>query len=515
MKMKLSLVSFIFIFVLPQVGFSACPDWLKNSMAKMPSCPAGETIPETYPVGAVVVSDLGFRGKDSRFTMDFVEKVLRSSGKDAPLILLPVENETIEQIKARINAMNLSSDKKTQWLKSLVQVPAQSYTWQQDYFQAFVNPKTGLPVLRSVQGYSRSHTSMDRLVEATRDCGFEKGADLVTDRFVNGAMGGNIQTLPSGLCALGDDHFRSDAEWSTYADQFCGKDADNRIKVPTSWLSVGHTDEIMKTVRNKKQPAPCDFSVVVASPKKAIELLKAAPDEPFVDFSSRSDTNMTELTQRRCRDYVGLRGISRTIKDLKDSPDSLEKAPASRSKSISRLIHISEPEAQAAFQDVTPKKEASENGDCSRLTNGDLVSLMTGNTDLKIYNELVQQKMNDLKQTVAEKLKAKFPQCHIDIFDTPDLFFGGSPVKGPNGYELPNRMGLSILPNPTNAVSINDTVISPEPSNSAFKKYIKAQFETRGLGTEFVDTFDYAHQGQGNLHCSTHTIQICNPRKSK
>lgn len=40
-------------------------------------------------------------------------------------------------------------------------------------------------------------------------------------------------------------------------------------------------------------------------------------------------------------------------------------------------------------------------------------------------------------------------------------------------------------------------------------------YKKRGLKSEFVDTFDYAHEGQGNLHCSTNTIHVCNPRGQK
>ena len=91
------------------------------------------------------------------------------------------------------------------------------------------------------------------------------------------------------------------------------------------------------------------------------------------------------------------------------------------------------------------------------------------------------------------------------------LFFGGQIVQGKNGMELPNAMGLSILPNPTNAISVNDTIITPDPSNAAFKKYLEEEYRKRGLNPEFVDTWDYAHQGSGNLHCATNTNHICRP----
>jgi hypothetical protein len=62
---------------------------------------------------------------------------------------------------------------------------------------------------------------------------------------------------------------------------------------------------------------------------------------------------------------------------------------------------------------------------------------------------------------------------------------------------------------------VNDTLISPEPNNKIFKEYVDHEYKKRGLKTDYIDTFEYAHMGNGNLHCSTHEIRKCKPRSGR
>lgn len=54
----------------------------------------------------------------------------------------------------------------------------------------------------------------------------------------------------------------------------------------------------------------------------------------------------------------------------------------------------------------------------------------------------------------------------------------------------------------------SDTLIAPDPSNDVFQKYMEEEYKKRGLKAEFVDIFDYAHRGEGNLHCSTYIVSV-------
>lgn len=515
--------SFLFaviIFFSFQSFPSPCSEQLENIRSNLPICSEGGLVPETYPVGAIVVSDNGWRGRDSQFTSEVVEKVLTGAGKNKPLFILPVSDDTMERIRSRIDSLNIAKDQKEKYKKSLIQVETASYTWQQDYMNPFIDIETGQLLLREVKGYNRHGESFKKIIEESSECGIEAGPELTSNsrRIVNGQMGGNIDTLPGGICLLGDDHFENERSWTEYANQICSGSQEERIKVPTSWLAVGHTDEIMKVVRNKTAPSPCDFSVVIASPKKALELLKSNPNDAFVEFQPQSREPIKTMTSRRIEEYQGLRMLCKL--SVENKLKNQEKLPPNNIRPVRGVSKIFEfkkiilNEALAgSVVSIAGDKQASDSADCSRLSNAEIFQIFSQDKDLRIYNELVQEKMDNLKKEVTEKLKRKFPQCEVDVIDTPDLFFGGAPVeKEKDKYELPNQFGLSILSNPANAISINDTIITPEPANGVFRKYIEDQYKKRGLNPEFIDTFDYAHQGFGNLHCSTTTIHMCKPR---
>lgn len=509
-----------FLFSVTQAA--ECPSWLKTQASQWPSCPSTPFVPETYPVGAVVVSDRGMGGTDSGFTSDFVQKVLRASGDHTPMVLLPVSEDTMARIQSDIDHSSATPEQKQRWKQSLVHVNATSYTWQQDYFESFVNPQ-GQVVLRPVSGYERPGSfsgaeSLTALSTAAQGCGMVQGDPLKSsDGFVNGMMGGNIDAMPGGICLLGDDHFTSEARWSEYADQFCGKNANDRVKVPTAFLNVGHTDEVMKIVRNKNAAAPCDFSIEVASPRKALELLRANSSDPFLSLGRTAQDRATHwqnnaLTRKICR-------LSVEESKKSSQPGSPTTTPQPRKGSTKLFFELlkdkilGSSEARAGATSLTPDDPDEEaKSDCPNLTNGDVARLLTNDQNAREYNEEVQREMDALKQDLKSKLKSKLPQCTPDFIDAPDLFMGGAVIRNPDGtVDLPEQMGDSVLPNPTNAVSIENSVIAPEPGNDSFKKYMTSELQKRGLKADFVDTYEYAHVGQGNLHCSTHTIQVCSP----
>src|SRR5687768_2753248 len=94
MKLRLGIAAFV---MCPLMVFAACPEWLQKNKSKLPLCPEGQGVallPETYPVGAIVVSD-GGSSAYSDFTVDVVEKTLWAAGDTPPLVILPVDDETM------------------------------------------------------------------------------------------------------------------------------------------------------------------------------------------------------------------------------------------------------------------------------------------------------------------------------------------------------------------------------------------------------------------------------------
>ena len=499
---------------------SECPASIFNQTANLPTCPEGALVPETYPVGAIVVSDIGYAGPESGFAAEVVTKSLMAAGENNPLIILPVTDNTMDRVRSRIDELPISETLKQKYKKSLVQIKTGSFTWQQDYMQPFTDPKTGKIILREVDRYAkiagrgRLESSVKDIVSLGKACGFTQGPPLTTsgEELPSGAFGGNIETLPAGICLLGDDNFKKPEAWEEYANQVCSPDPANRIQVPTSWLAVGHTDEVMKLVRNKNAQAPCDFSVAIASPNTALEILRKNPKEPFLDFSGVRGVQTGSLTDDRINQNDKMVELCKKVAALRQNsqPNNSKNRPEGGVSKLFRFESLFFTHAQAGGFLTGPSFDPK---DCENMTNDEVYRVYSMDPALKVYNQLVQEKMDALKLDVTKKLKAKLPQCETDFIDFPNLFSGAVPVEvEPGKNQLPKGFGGSLLPNPTNAISVNDTVISPNPSNASFKKFMQDEYSKRGLKSEFIDTYEYSHVKGGNLHCATNTFPLCKPR---
>lgn len=516
-----------------------CPDFLSRYREGAPECPASGLVPETNPVGAIVVSDSGYSNSRSKFTAggiepgftaDVVVATLMGAGERTPLIILPVTDETMNTIRVRVNQLRVTRETRQRFMQALRQVPTPGYTWQQDYMQAVVDPRTGQIAFREVVGYSQGQRLKrevfnPQLTNEFNQCGIRVGDPLIPQEGIRGGhMGGNIEALPGGICLLGRDTL-SRTQWSNYMRQVCRTSApDTRIEVPTDWLQVGHTDEILKTVRNNNRPPPCNFSVAVASPDKGVELLLRRPNEPFMSFPNPRGGTPRETAARRVSSYEGLMEICDKVMTLRNGGGPLpspapqqgptpEPSGSGRGVSLNFNLQMLLLGSNAVASDSPPDRSQ-----CTNMTNREVAQVLTQDPDLSRLNNIIQERMNGLKRDITEKISRRIPGCTPDFLEMPDVFFGASPVRQANGtYTLPTDPGriLSVLPNPTNAISVNDTVISPEPGNSAFKDYIVQEYEGRKLTPRFVDTFDYAHMGSGNLHCSTNTVHLCSPRKAR
>jgi len=131
--------------------------------------------------------------------------------------------------------------------------------------------------------------------------------------------------------------------------------------------------------------------------------------------------------------------------------------------------------------------------------------------------------MDVTKKTILSKLEQRLPQCKgsIQMIDVPNIFYGDETEPKPGAsatapiadrYDLPDGQISSVLPNPTNSLNVGqNAVLVPHPQNNAFAKYLGFIFNSLGVKLKFEDTSDYAHLGDGNLHCITHAVPICRP----
>ena len=327
-------------------------------------CPtSGATLlDDTYPVASYVISVSPYIQTDrpEKVPTDFILKVMKSFqyADNAPNIIVPANAEDFERLKAALEAEIKASNGKIpeSVLSKVVPAGGNSFTWQQDYFESFFDPNTGRPVTRRMGTYINTDVpaAMTGLSQAAQSCEITDGGAIQTDlkgytatgpgrSFGSGEMGGNIEGLPGGLCLVGDN------QSPEFTQQYCG-DAQNVVQIDVSWLTVGHVDEVAKIVPTNRPGVPreCQFSLMLASPDKALELLKnsRSSNHPLIsgDFLKDGATasELEAFRESRSDGKPGnvLCGILRTVEPKRSAP-ATESAPARAKQALIKCSILS------------------------------------------------------------------------------------------------------------------------------------------------------------------------------
>lgn len=325
--------------------------------------------------------------------------------------------------------------------------------------------------------------------------------------------GGNIEGAPGGLCLVGD------TQHPEYSQAFCGSE-ENTIRIEADWLHVGHVDEIVKIVPSNfadNRPAECRFSVMLASPRKALQLLRANSipvNRPFFPTHNIDGTPS--------RSYIGV-NLSKILCDdiirrsrENSTPNRAPTSGGARSADIIWRHFNIFPRAHAQVE----RRQLCTDEVMQATTNAQFLAIFEDEQNhLVRYNNLVQEAMDRNAKKIREKILGRLPQCapfYASMeWEVPSLFHAESgSITSTDGKDGLNRAtGTSILPNPTNGVLANRTLIFSKPHAQAFEDNIKQETSRRGLVYAEVDTFGFSHDDGGNLHCLTNTLLECRPRQ--
>lgn len=497
--------------------------------SEIKNCPqSGATLlDETYPVQAFVISiapqsysdfDDEQRIGETRALQaptNFIIEVARAyeSASASPKIIVPTNIIYFKELKAY-----LEGRVPRKFLDNVQRVDGLDYTWQQDYFESFFDPKTGAPVLRPIASYKRNRASEStrhianllgkRAMGKTLKSYYSNGQQ--EDELAYGEEGGNIEALPGGLCLTGSNLSPK------FTSQFCG-DSDNNIQVEVGWLEVGHVDEVFKVLPTQYDGAPkeCQFSIMAASPAKALELLsspKARKRRFFSSYDGYENETIAlnlEFFQNKTEGDPGdaLCELSRSFFSFAPFYPLPDREAASIMKSdYESFLYLFGAQAPGA-------SEEEELMSCverlRELKNHDFVEKFKRDSGLVEFNLAIQKSIEKSKEKIKTAVLTRLPQCQktFEFIDAPDIFYGDD-LDGEILIEN-GGFGQSFFPNPTNAVVANKTVIISDPSNHEFRDYLVRELKGRGLKVVFIDTWEYAHIGKGNLHCATHAIRHC------
>ena len=562
---------------------AAVADVCRNSSA--PACPSTgvKILDDTYPVQTFVISQAGTtpspRGRTlPRATMLEVMRAYNFNPASVPNIVYPASRADFEQLRPLLIQDIVRSGKTTEEATRLVDervrlAEAPTWTWQQDYFEATFDPATGQPRINYSEIYGQRDIEEGagtrdafNAIAAAGVCSLTAGPELKSSylpMFTAGnkeavtremgttptesaEFGGNMEGLPGGLCLVGDN--MTDA----FAEQICGS-RDNMVKIEANWLSVGHVDEIMKVLPDRRsvpgRPPECAFTIMSADTELGLSLL-AEPgalnqsvlqldlDPEFKNATSPGGLAYNDIYRGSFQATPSTKILCRIVNEEgRNNPA----APAGKSGTvIEAFVRFLVPEASAQGRTrTTPTAEqvqtaASDKQSAADLKayncinnydevkNSEFVAHIRRNEGLVAYNRAIQEAMVRSRQKIYDKILAKLPQCR-PFFSSVDQMFtkvpnyfspaepdeAGTHVKnGRIGY---GASAISFFPNPTNSLIMNNTVIFPSPVPAAYSDYLNRSTRALGLTPSQVDTWDYAHTGQGNIHCSSHSIPYCRP----
>jgi hypothetical protein len=496
-----------------------CPAWAREKGAA-PKCPEGgsRVLPDTYPALAHVVSDdfnphYGnweptnqieyWKEIKRRLAIQFTLKALQASDPKNPLLFLAVHPDTLRLIREAVErATEGDKEKRARWLGSLIHAPDAVFLWQQDPMKAMRDPsQEGGVSLSPIPDYIKArHDKVDRtralIRVATQACSLIKeGAPLTLppgEKYGDGHAGGNIVGLPGGLVAHGPN--QSEA----FAKPYAGS-ADNQVVVDTSWLYVGHADEMMSVIPNAKEPEPCNFAIALPSPRKAMELLASDASR-----SGRFITPPTDSAVVTAEQEVGYR--------TKFSMWWLCNG---------KVLAMNKERRAAKQRELSSAEENAFVAKCEKMNNGEVAAFIRSFPEWNVTYELIQERLDATKAQLQARLEGRLPQCagKIRFVELPVLYqvmhepikiAGADPSKPLNQrYRLAKEAVRAWLPNPVNSVVAGQSLIGPHPHNEPFAKYAKDALQEVGVTSELVDDYYYAHFGSGNVHCATHSLRFC------
>ena len=317
-------------------------------------------------------------------------------------------------------------------------VPGEDSLWIQDYFEPLIDlGKDQVEIVEApydaqAEQILRTLTWSKKLDLVQRPVGFDIGE--------NGDSGGNIEPLASHLLGVGNNMN------PRLVEHLKGLTHQNIISLNTAWLEPGHVDELFMTVPSHTSSDQCHFSLIYASPKRAIDLLAASPPQK----------NQT----------LGLY-------------DEVFESESEGRKDFRKCIH-----------EIDWKTGTAKSSNCRAFLKANLE-----------YHHLIQ---TDLAKLEAE-LK-KDPLCRFEgAVALPVLF---SPFKVVKNFGTIADRGMALNPNPVNGISLGRSFLTSAQVFPAFQQDIETSFKQ--LGLNYLPTkADHLFSLRGGIHCASNIVRSC------
>jgi len=484
--------------------------------------PSGKKVSnELWPLKFASISNQAFVNKPSAQNVPalFAAKVMASwQGKQAPELLVFEKDlaSTINKDKfwqdfhAELERKKVSKAEQEKLKTNIKFVSSFGATWQRDHSVYTVDYPS-----KTVQMHNFLEKKNDgqTIVENSEIFKKREIIDFTVDntKNENGNAGGNVLGIPGGLCLTGNNiDLRA-------AESFCPEK--DRIQIETHWLWTGHVDEFIKFVpdlADENSPPECRFKILANSPQKALELLASRPNEAF---------RTTLLSGEELKDEKNV--IFREACMIMHASGFHFKKPApskkgSKAKSAwyEQLSLISPTWAQAVDDGSWIMERDLETSQImerclsreDEINNRNIHQSILKNKNIFRANEAIEESIKNSLGIIKSSLRKRLPQCDLSnkVIPVPQIYTGAE-IHKEKGRTVLSDPGTSqtVFPNITNSVTSNGTLIISDQRNQAFKDYTDVTMKSLGLRADYIDTLFFSDLGNGNIHCATASVHVC------
>lgn len=475
---------------------------IQASGQKIQKCPDSiddiRGLDNTYPNGGMFAL---YTGNNDSFIHDLANNYLKD-GVGKFNLVLPKGN--ISALITNKKLVKILNNKRV----NIVEVDTMPSVdrWMQDSFQ--FTSINGKPAIYQLEHFSeKGNDFANRLAcELARKCNvpYYVPPDMINPNmqdYNSLNSGGNLEVLPGGTFYRGIiktegygrhvDYTNATFPWQTKAQKIQKKaleKAGNKVlDLDTSFLSVGHVDEIINIVKTN-QPAPCNFAVMLASPDKAFELMEQSA------LSIDSSTSLNYKTKFIDMFFpVAYAGIALIPKSK----------PVPKACQINSYRNLFTEGNNSVLSDERINQVYSMNCIDDQSIDEFLKS--------REYQILKRENIDKNSPTAINKIIKENERLIIQELKV------SSGCQNPKIIHIPVffRDGLSYTPDLVNGVvqtpaNSPSKVILPRSYFKPFDTYVKVELNKLGVKTTFAHDMGY-HLSQGEVHCGSNSARICEP----
>ncbi|MBD64810.1 MAG: hypothetical protein CME62_06360 [Halobacteriovoraceae bacterium] len=266
--------SFIFSFLLllactknkvtPKPAHTLC-----ETRSEMRSCPQKHGkifLPRTYTARAIY---LGY--SEDEYHKEFLELIIQQVKQLETRPMVNILVPRTEDLFAYDHLVKYFAKKDYEFL-NIIPTASNETIWAQDYMEILFDTKTGFSQIVDLPYIGREGETIPASIALSCQKELIEQDEFKSGNIPgNGDYGGNIEPITPKILTVGNNLTNE-----TF-NVLKASTSQELIDIDVQWLETGHVDELLTTLPLKKDAGPCEQTLLVASPKLGLELIKKLP----------------------------------------------------------------------------------------------------------------------------------------------------------------------------------------------------------------------------------------------